>query len=155
MIFRIYDDSSAAESVEAAETEEVAVPTSSNSSVSTNSSNAFVMIDPLQDTTDDETESSRQFVKVELSVSETRPVRSSGSGEEDNEEEPPTFSAVSTPASSIHTYSQSLHNSQNNEQGTVGSSDSPQRVEVDDPGMILNELHLFYPDDLLCYERFI
>lgn len=75
------------------------------------------MIDPMQETTDDETESSRQFVKVELSVSETRPVRSSGSGEEDNEEEPQTFSTVSTPASSIHTYSQSVQSTVSNEQG--------------------------------------
>lgn len=121
----MYDDSSAAESTDVApekneETEEeenetedddddlVPVSKPSNSSgASGSSSNAFVMVESVTDD-DDDTESARQFVKVELSVSETRPVRSSGSGEEDqNEEEPASFLTVATPPSSINTYSQS------------------------------------------------
>ena len=51
-------------------------------------------------------------MKVELSASETRPFRSSGSGEEDqNEDEEPTdFSTAPDPVSSINTYSQAVQN---------------------------------------------
>ena len=125
IFFSLYDDSSAAESYEAGEQEDVTLVKTTNSigsSVSTSSSNAYVMIDALQETDDDETESSRQFVKVELSVSETRPVRSSGSGEEDTEEEPRTFSTVSTPASSINTYSQAAQRGINQQQAQEDDS---------------------------------
>jgi len=79
----------------------------SNSISSTSSSNAFVMIDPATIETFEETESSRQFVKVELSQSESRPVRSSGSGEEDNEEELAVFAQHKAPPSSMLAYSHS------------------------------------------------
>ena len=85
-------------------------PTQSQTSsggASGSSSKSYVMVDALTD--DDDTEAGRQFVKVELSVSETRPVRSSGSGEEDaNDEEPASFSTVTVPPSSINSYSQSV-----------------------------------------------
>lgn len=135
----MYDDSSAAESADAEEGDEddeeniekipVCTSIGSTSSVSTNSSNAFVIIDPMDEITDDETESSRQFVKVELSVSETRPVRSSGSGEDDNEEEPSSFSTTPTPISSIHTYSQAAQNVSINGQGTVNVVETRTSIE--------------------------
>lgn len=112
------------------------------------------MIDPMQEISDDETESSRhQFVKVELSVSETRPVRSSGSGEEDNEEEPPTFSTVSTPASSIHTYSQSVQSAMNNEQG-AGSSGLQQPL-VEEQGIINSNYISFASFFCITYKLFL
>ena len=63
-------------------TSSVVTKSSNHSSTSTSSSsNAFVVVDPVVDITDDETESQRQFVNVELSVAETQPIRCSGSGE--------------------------------------------------------------------------
>lgn len=115
------DESSVAESVDTVENE-----TPQTSSQSSSLSNAYVVIDPLV-ITDEETESSRQFVNVELSVSESRPVRSSGSGEDDNEEEPSLFSKASTPASSINLYSQVIQaNAANNEQGGVSGGPQPE-----------------------------
>jgi len=150
----MYDDSSAAESTDVigngnTETEEdgadddtdgesgrispvIPKPTQSQTSsggASGSSSKSYVMIDALTDDDandgDDDTEAGRQFVKVELSVSETRPVRSSGSGEEDaNDEEPKSFSVVTAPPSSIHSYSQSVQrNLADASQDTVNGSD--------------------------------
>ena len=141
--FSMYDDSSAAESTdvgangENTETENdgsgrdsPVIPKPSNSRSSAASGGSFVMVDAITDDDvdnidhneeddDDEvefTEAGRQFVKVELSVSETRPFRSSGSGEEDqNEDEEPTvFPTTSAPVSSINTYSQALQNNMGN-----------------------------------------
>lgn len=132
--FSMYDDSSAAESTdvgangENAETENdesgrdsPVVPKPSNSRSSAASGGSFVMVEAITDDDVDNidnneevefTGADRHFVKVELSVSETRPFRSSGSGEEDQneDEEPVTFPTTSAPVSSINTYSQALQN---------------------------------------------
>ena len=132
----MYDDSSAAESTDIGangdntETENYesgrdspVIPKPSNSRSSAASGGSFVMVDAITDDdvdniddNEDEvvefTEAGRQFVKVELSVSETKPFRSSGSGEEDQneDEEPAAFPTTSAPVSSINTYSQALQN---------------------------------------------
>ena len=134
----MYDDSSAAESTDVGaggdntETENdesgrdsPVIPKPSNSQSSAASGGSFVMVDEITDDGVDNidnnedgeiSEAGQHFVKVELSVSETRPFRSSGSGEEDKneDEEPAVFPTTSAPVSSINTYSQAVQNNLEN-----------------------------------------
>lgn len=92
--------------------------TKSNSNSSTLSSN-FVLVDHFE--TDEENESTRQFVKVELSASESKPVRSSGSGEDENEAELLSF-AQTTPSPSMQVYSK--------QKQTLAQGETPEKVEL-------------------------
>ena len=101
--------------------------TKSNSNSSTLSSN-FVLVDHFE--TDEETESTRQFVKVELSTSESQPVRSSGSGEDENEVELISFAQTTTPSPSMQVYSEQKQTLAQGETPEVGEL----QVEITKPG---------------------
>eukprot|EP00794_Sanderia_malayensis_P007218 gene7218-8026_t len=81
---------------------------------------------------EDETEASRQLVNVELSVSESRPVTSTGSGEEDVEEDQQTFPVHHLAAeSSIGAQQQQQHVVQASE-NSIDGDEIDDEDDVDD-----------------------
>ena len=72
---------------------------------SSTSSNNFVVVDPSE-LTDEDNESIRNYVKVELAVSETRPVQSFESDHDEDSEDEASCLRGAAPVTSVNFYPQ-------------------------------------------------